>query len=220
VTNDQAIVAGDGLASHGNGTVSAYGFYGDGFGLTNLDLSSYAGRNLVWDPTNRVLNAIGGIDSNSLLSVVASVPFQSRIALGLGSASTCSVSDFATADLSGYASDTVTYSNGHLHAVATAVPASVSAADVTNAVLTAWPNLDTNCTNKLTTAGGTLSGDFNMNSNRVTNLQVPRNGGDAVSKDYLQSYMRAVLSSVPPQGNLSMGVFTNGAPAAFPLTFN
>jgi hypothetical protein len=39
VTNDQAIVVGDGLSSHGRGTVTAHGFFGDGSGLTNLNLS-------------------------------------------------------------------------------------------------------------------------------------------------------------------------------------
>ena len=95
----------------------------------------------------------------------------------------------------------------------------LSAEEITNAVVAAWPALDTNASNDLTTAGGTLSGDLNMNSNRVTNLPMPVAGGDAASKDYLQSYMRSVLSSLPPQGNLSMGAFTNGAPASFPLSF-
>jgi len=42
VTDNQALVAGDGLVSHGNGTVTAYGFYGDGSGLTNLTAASMA----------------------------------------------------------------------------------------------------------------------------------------------------------------------------------
>jgi hypothetical protein len=184
---------------------------GDGSSLTNLNLAVYAGHNLTWDPTNCVLNAAGGVDSNSLLSVVASVPSLSRIALGLGSAATCAASDFAPVDLSGYASDTVTYSDGHFHAAS-----QLASSDVTNAVLTAWPQLDTNASNDLTTAGGTLVGDLNMNSNRVTNLSAPSGDGDAVSK----AYLRSVLSSLEPQGDLSMGSFTNGAPVSFPLTFN
>ena len=182
VTDDQAVVAGDGQVSHGRGTVTAVGFFGDGSGLTNLDLSAYAGLN----------------------------PVQGRQALGLGSAATNEASAFAPADLSPYASETVTYSNGHFHAAS-----QLASSDVTNAVLAAWPQLDTNASNDLTVAGGMLTGNLNMNSNRVENLPVPQADGDAASK----AYLRSVLSCLPPQGNLSMGAYTNGAPDSFPLSF-
>jgi hypothetical protein len=60
-----------------------------------------------------------------------------------------------------------------------------------------------------------ISSNLNMNGNRVTNLALPANDGDALTK----AYLRAVLSAIPPQGDLSMGSFTNGAPASFPLSF-
>ncbi len=40
VTNNNAIVAGDSQVSHGNGTITAAGFYGSGAGLTDLNISS------------------------------------------------------------------------------------------------------------------------------------------------------------------------------------
>ena len=43
VTNDQAIVAGDSLASHGNGTVTAVRFFGDGSGITDLSWANFSG---------------------------------------------------------------------------------------------------------------------------------------------------------------------------------
>jgi hypothetical protein len=67
----------------------------------------------------------------------------------------------------------------------------------------------------VTVAKLAISSNLNMNGNRVTNLALPANDGDAVSK----AYLRAVLSAIPPQGDLSMGSFTNGAPASFPLSF-
>jgi hypothetical protein len=54
------------------------------------------------------------------------------------------------------------------------------------------------------------------NASRVKNLPDPQDNGDAVSK----AYLRQVLSQLPPQGNLSMGSFTNGMPASYPLSFN
>jgi hypothetical protein len=60
-----------------------------------------------------------------------------------------------------------------------------------------------------------MDASLNMNQYRVTNMGNPVNNGDAVTK----SYLRAVLSALPPQGDLSMGSFTNGAPASFPLSF-
>lgn len=230
VTNDQAIVAGDSLVSHGDGTVTAFGFYGNGAGITNLDLSAYVGNNLAWDPVSNKLSAVGGVDSNGVLAVLSTVSGLSdgdddshwsgtaagldavagRTALGLGSAATHEAAAFAPADLSGYASDTVTYSDGHFHAAAQSV-----SVNVTNAVVAAWPQIDTDGTDDLKTSGGALSGDLNMNSNRVMNLPAPQSDNDAIAK----AYLRAVLSSLQPQGDLSMGSFTNGTPAAFPLTF-
>ena len=90
----------------------------------------------------------------------------------------------------------------------------LASSDVTNAVLTAWQKLDTDSSDDLTTAGGTLSGDLNMNgTHRVTGLQDAQADSDAVSK----AYLRLVLSRLKPQGNLSMGAYTNGAPSSFPL---
>jgi len=145
------------------GSVSAASFVGDGWGVTNLDLSPYVGV-------------------------------------------------FAPSDLSAYADGTtVVYSNGHFQ-----VAGALASPDVTNTVALAWPNLDTDTANDLTVAGGTLTGNLNMSSNRVTNLPSPQADGDALSK----AYLRAVLSALPPQGDLPMGAFTNGAPFRFPLGFN
>ena len=231
VTHDQSLVAGDGLASRGNGTVTAYGFYGDGRGLTNLSLAPYVGKNLTWDPASKKLNAAAGYsDSNAVAAVLAACPrladgdddvrwsgtadrlnpVAARKSLGLGAAATNEVWAFAPADLSRYASDTVAYSNGQFHAAAW-----LNAKGVSNAVLAAWQKLDTDATDDLTSSGATMAGDFDMNSHRVRNLPAPQADGDAVAKKYL----RQVLSCLPPQGNLSMGAFTNGAPGSFPLTF-
>ncbi len=230
VTNNQSLVAGDGLFSHGNGSVTAYGFFGDGRGLTNLDLSAYVGENLVWDPVTGKLSATAGVGSNGVLAVLATIPgladgdddshwsgiaegldpVAARVSLGLGSAATNEATAFAPADLSRYASGTVAYSNGQFH-----VAVQVRAEGVADAALAAWPNLDTDKSDDLTSAGATMAGDFDMSGNRVKNLPGPQADGDAVSKEYL----RGVLSCLPPQGNLSMGAFTNGAPAQFPLTF-
>lgn len=67
----------------------------------------------------------------------------------------------------------------------------------------------------VTVAKMSMDASLNMNMNRVVNLGNPVNDGDAVSKTYL----RSVLSALPPQGDLSMGSFTNGAPTSFPLVF-
>ena len=58
---------------------------------------------------------------------------------------------------------------------------------------------------------------FYGNGAGLTNLSfsAPLADSDAVSK----AYLRSVLSALPPQGDLSMGSYTNGAPATFPLTF-
>jgi hypothetical protein len=62
----------------------------------------------------------------------------------------------------------------------------------------------------------TIIGNLDMGgAHRVTGLGAPQAEEDAVSK----AYLRAVLSALPPQGDLSMGSFTNGAPTPFPLTF-
>ncbi len=215
-----------------NGLLSANSFKGDGSTLTNLNLSAYAGNNLTWDGASNKLNAAAGYtDSNAVAAVIAQWaslsdgdddsrwtgtsagldPVTGRNSLGLGSAATNNVNAFAPANLAGYASSTVIYSNNHFYAAV-----QLTSADVTNAVLSAWPNLDTQSSNDLTTAGGTLAGNLNMNSaHRVTNLAAPQADGDAASK----AYLRAVLSALPPQGDLAMGSFTNGAPASFQLTF-
>ncbi len=228
VTNDQAIVAGDGLVSRGNGTIAAFGFYGNGAGLTNLNLAAYVGNNLTWDAvSNKLVAAAGYNDSNAVSAVISRWPGLAggeshwtgtasgldaalgRASLGLGSAATNSAGAFAPADLSQYASGTVTYSNGHFYAATQLAPA-----DVTNAVLAAWQNLDTDKTDDLTKAGGTLTGDLDMGgTHRLTGLASPQADSDAVSKGYL----RLVLSNLKPQGDLSMGAYTNGAPEAFPL---
>lgn len=57
--------------------------------------------------------------------------------------------------------------------------------------------------------------DLDMNAHRVTGVAAPTADSDAITK----AYLRAVLSALPPQGNLSMGAYTNGAPASFPLEF-
>jgi hypothetical protein len=232
VTNDQAIVAGDGLSSHGNGSVTAVRFFGDGSGLTGLNLAAYAGANLTWDAVSNRLNAAAGVDSNGVVTIVAAIPgladgdddskwtgtaagldvAAGRSALGLGTAAVRDASAFAPSNLASYASDTVLFSNSQFHA-----SVQMKSSDVTNIVAAAWPQMDKNGSDDLTTAGGTLSGDLDMNGRRVRNLPNPQDPADrdAISK----AYLRWVLSCLPQQGNLSMGAYTNGAPAAFPLTF-
>lgn len=217
-----------------NGPVTASGFVGDGSGLTNLNLAAYAGSNLVWDSACGKLNAAAGYgDSNAVAAVLGALPgladgdddsrwnggadglnpVAARASLGLGSAATCDAGAFAPADLSAYGSETVVYSNGQFHASASGGPG--SPAEVQEAVRSVWPDLDADASDDLTASGAVMAGDFDMNGNRVKNLPAPRADGDAVSKDYL----RSVLSNLPPQGDLSMGVYTNGAPTSFPLGF-
>jgi hypothetical protein len=54
-----------------------------------------------------------------------------------------------------------------------------------------------------------------MICNYVRNLPTPQEDGDAATK----AYLRSVLSSLQPHGQLSMGAFTNGAPASFSADF-
>jgi hypothetical protein len=187
-----------------NGVLTASTFSGNGVSITNLNLAAYVGNNLTWDAVSNKLSATAGYnDSNAVAAI--------RVSLQLGSAATNNVSDFAPSDLSQYASGTVTYSNGHFYAATQLAPT-----DVTNAVLAAWQNLDTDKTDDLTKAGGTLTGDLNMgDTHRLTGLASPQADSDAVSK----AYLRLVLSNLKPQGNLSMGAYTNGAPSTFPLEF-
>jgi len=153
VTNDQAIVAGDGLVSHGNGTVTARGFYGDGSGLTNLIVT-------------------GTLVTNSV----------------------------TTDKLAANAVTAEKLSEG-----------SVTGAKIAPSVINSEHLAD----GAVSVAKLSMDASLNMNMNRVANLGNPVNDGDAVTK----SYLRAVLSAIPPQGDLSMGSFTNGAPTSFPLSF-
>ena len=163
VTNDQAIVAGDGLASHGNGTVTARGFYGDGSGLTNLNFSGAVEANSV--TTDKLTS--NAVTTEKLLN--SSVTGQ-KIAAG-------------------------SIVGGHL---AEGAVTSTTIADGAVAV-----------------AKLAINDNLSMGGNRVTNLSAPVADGDAVTK----AFLRAALSALPPQGDLSMGSFTNGAPTFFPLTF-
>ncbi|MEI7901851.1 MAG: hypothetical protein WCK89_16475, partial [bacterium] len=61
VVHDQAIVAGDGLFSCGNGTITAVGFYGDGAGLTNL-----SGARFVAHSIGSEALAVGAVETTSL----------------------------------------------------------------------------------------------------------------------------------------------------------
>lgn len=134
-----------------------------------------------------------------------------RVSLGLGSAATHDAAAFAPADLSSYAGSNLTYSNGQLHA-----GAGYSDVQAVSAVAAAWPDMDTTASDDLHVSGGTLGGNLDMGgTNRVTNLAAPAADGDALRK----SFLRSVLSCLPPQGDLSMGMYTNGAVGSPPLTF-
>lgn len=229
VTNDQSLVAGDGLGSHGKGSVTALGFFGDGSGLTNLNLAANAGDNLVWDPIRRRLNAAAGYgDSNAVAAVLLALPgladgdthwsgtidgldpVMARTALGLGSAALSDDSAFAPADLSPYASDTVRFYDGQLHAVG-----QVNSEEISNLVLYVSEEVGRGLKDGLSTEGGTMAGALDMNGNPVTGLPSPTRDSDAVTKGFL----RQVLSHLPQQGDLSMGAFTNGASGSYPLSF-
>lgn len=84
-------------------------------------------------------------------------------------------------------------------------PASYTDANSTNAVLMAWPNLDVDGTKSLSKAGGTMTGNINMNNLKITSLGSAVDDGDAVSKQYLD----ARLLNIEPIGNLDMGSYTN-----------
>jgi hypothetical protein len=160
VTNNQALVVGDGIASHGDRTVTAAGFYGSGAGLGQLNLEPYAGANLVWDPVSNKLHATA-----------------------------------------------VSYGSGGGE--------QISSEELTNAVLSVCQDIGQRLENALSVEGGVMAGVLDMNGHPVVGLPVPAMDSGAATKEYL----RQVLSHLPPQGDLSMGVFTNGAPAAFPLSF-
>jgi hypothetical protein len=65
-------------------------------------------------------------------------------------------------------------------------------------------------------AGDTMTANLDMGtSNRIVDVANPVNDGDAVNK----AFLRSVLLYLPPQGDLSMGVYTNGAVSSPPLTF-
>ena len=63
--------------------------------------------------------------------------------------------------------------------------------------------------------GDTMSGALAMSTNRIIQLASPVEDQDAINKEFL----RDVLSNLDPQGDLAMGVFTNGASGTPPLTF-
>jgi hypothetical protein len=96
-------------------------------------------------------------------------------------------------NLSAYAGDNLSWTDGKLHTAA-------GGAGYTDAQAVA----------------AVTATNLNMNAHRVTGLAAPVADGDAVSK----AYLRAVLSALPPQGDLSMGSYTNGRPAAFLLEFD
>jgi hypothetical protein len=50
-----------------------------------------------------------------------------------------------------------------------------------------------------------LTGDLNLDGNRIVNVSLPQHDGDAVSKSYLWTS----LADIPARGGLSMGTYTN-----------
>jgi len=210
------------------GLFTAMALKGDGSSVTNLDLSFYVGDNLTWDDVNGKLNAAPGysneqavfaltnqwpslVDGDSLWTGTSSGldAGMARTSLGLGSAALSNAVVFAPADLSGYASDTVTY-DGRFHAAS-----QMDAVQITNIIVTTWQNVDTNSLDDITVNGGVMAADLDMGEHNVTRLALAVDEGDAVSK----SYLRKVLTALPPQGGLSMGSYTNGCPASFVLEF-
>jgi len=80
---------------------------------------------------------------------------------------------------------------------------------VINGSLSVSSNLFVNGTNvaNLIGAGGfnSVTGNFDMVTNRIINLAPPVGQNDAVSKYYLW----ISLSNIPPMGDMSMGIYTN-----------
>ncbi|HBA85188.1 MAG TPA: hypothetical protein DCZ95_13955 [Verrucomicrobia bacterium] len=128
----------------------------------------------------------------------------SAVVVGLGSAATSPADAFAPSNLSSYAGSNLEYSDGKFNALP-----GYSDADATNAVMTAWPNLDMDQSDDLHISDGAL----NMSSNRISNLANPLSDADAIHKEFLKS----VVSCLEPQGDLTMGIYTNGKTGAFPL---
>ncbi len=83
VTNDAAIVAGDSQVSHGNGTISAAGFYGSGAGLTDLNVSSDTNFLRITGGTVTGPVALQTNLSVSGVTTLAYIPCQGDISMGV-----------------------------------------------------------------------------------------------------------------------------------------
>jgi hypothetical protein len=142
---------------------------------------------------------------------VGLVPSTARASLQLGSAATNAADAFAPANLASYAGTNITYANDQFHAAP-----GYTDAEATNAVAVAWTNLDVNAEDDFLLSGSrAMEGDVDMATNRVTAVADPVEDRDAVNKQFL----RSVLAYLPPQGDLSMGVYTNGPAGDPPLDF-
>ena len=180
--------------------------YGNGYGLTNLNLSATV-------PTNSVTT------EKLVANSVTSAKIQDGSITDVDIAASAAIAQSKVVGLSALATSvgthTAAFNNPHQ------VTASQVGAFTTNQTITAIASALSgfnpgSCVQTNHTGNVTINGNLNMSGiNRVTNLASPVADGDAVPK----AYLRSVLSALPPQGDLSMGSFTDGAPTSFPLTF-
>jgi hypothetical protein len=189
VTNNQSIVAGDGLASHGNGTVTAVGFYGEGSQLSGIT-AAQVGAYTINQADAAIASALSGFNPGSCVqtnhsgdvAINGTVSASSLMGNGAG---------ITNLNLATYAGSNLTWDavSNKLHAVAGG--ASYTDADALEAV---------------------TAGNLNMNANRVTGLADAVDGTDAVNRrtatNLVQAAIQNALQHIGPFGNLSMGQFT------------
>jgi len=138
VTNDQSIVAGDGLASHGNGTITAVRFYGDGSGITNFSAATLQTNSITADKlsvasVSTVAIATGAVTAEKLAAdAVTSEKIQNGAILDADVAPDAAIAQTKIAGLTNVVSALVShlaaFDNPH-HVTATQIGALTSETD-------------------------------------------------------------------------------------------
>ena len=178
--------------------------YGNGYGITNLNISAAV-------PTNSVTTDKLAANSVTSAKIQDGAIADAHIAAG------AAIAQSKVAGLSALTTSVNT------HAAAVNNPHQVTAVQVgaytTNqtaaAIASALSGFNPGaCVGTNHTGDVTIIGNLDMGgAHRVTGLGAPQGNNDAISKVYLLS----VLNALQPQGDLSMGSFTNRVGSSFPL---